>query len=397
MSTTSGVSIAYVAEGKLYVRRPGSDPQLIDSPFVQGILDRVERARERNDWKSQGMAWGFGSQMRGPFGPVDVPAERRRIRFTGVAASGTNELLYALDTDHVGGLFRYEVAAGTEQRLFHRQQFRASDLSAHPVDGSLVFSVRAADGTARVATMAPEGKGLKELTEGDAVDEAPAWAGGTGKVIVFQSAGIGRNEAGIMTGLSPYAVMRLDLDAGTWETLIEEENHDALLPRLAADGTLYFIRRPYEPLGRAPSLWRVGLDVLLFPIRLVQAIVHFLNFFSLMFSRKPLITSGGPPREPIDQRHLMLWGRVVDAQKALAKTDRNGAPAALVPANWQLIRRDAAGNEQAVATNVLAYDIALAGGGIVYTDGATIRHRASDGTVTTVGTGTLVERVTILG
>src|SRR5688500_13501313 len=102
MTTASPVSIAYVAEGKLYVRRPGKDAELIDSPFVQGILDRVERARERNDWKSQGMAWGFSSQMRGPMGAGEVPAERRRIRFAGVAGSGKGELLYALDTDHVG-------------------------------------------------------------------------------------------------------------------------------------------------------------------------------------------------------------------------------------------------------------------------------------------------------
>src|SRR6266487_3483056 len=95
-------ALAYIAEGKLYTQTPGTAAKLIESPFVQGILDRVERDRERGEWKSQGMAWNFGSQMRGPFGPVGLPADRRRIRFSGVSSAGDGkQLLYSLDTDHV--------------------------------------------------------------------------------------------------------------------------------------------------------------------------------------------------------------------------------------------------------------------------------------------------------
>jgi hypothetical protein len=310
-------AVAYVAEGKLYTRAPGAPAKLIDSPFVQGILDRVERDRQRSDWKSQGMAWNFGAQMRGPFAAMEVPGDRRRIRFSGVApVAGGKELLYALDTDHVGGLFQHELADGFERRLYHRQQFRATDLARHPVDGTLAFSVQGADGTARLALMSPEGRGLREITEGDAVDEAPSWVPGPGNVLVFQSAGVGRNQQGMRTGLSTYAVMKMDVDAGKMETLIEPDHADALLPRMTTDGTLYYIRRPYEAFGVKVSPWKVALDIVLFPLRLVRALVHFLDVFSLMFSRKPLITSGGPPREGPDERHLMLWGRMIDARKA---------------------------------------------------------------------------------
>src|SRR5688572_23438970 len=102
--------VAYLAEGKLYVHdgTSGASASLVESPFVQGILDRVERSRERNDWKNQGMGWNLTpGQMMGmnAMGGL-VPAETRRIRFTGVASGGgAGQLLYALDTDHVGGLF----------------------------------------------------------------------------------------------------------------------------------------------------------------------------------------------------------------------------------------------------------------------------------------------------
>jgi hypothetical protein len=39
-----------------------------------------------------------------------------------------------------------------------------------------------------------------------------------------------------------------------------------------------------------------------------------------MFARKPLLTAGGPPKEGPDARVLMLWGKVVDAEKALRQS-----------------------------------------------------------------------------
>src|SRR5215208_3367623 len=298
-------ALAYIAEGKLYTQTPGTAARLIESPFVQGILDRVERDRERSEWKSQGMGWNFSASMRGPMGDMGLPADRRRIRFSGVTSAGdSKQLLYSLDTDHVGGLFQYELGDGIERRLYHRQQLRINDVCRHRGDGTLLFSMLAEDGTAHIGMMGAEGKGFKSITAGDAVDEAPSWVVGeeTAKTVVFQSAGVGRDQGGFRSGLSTYAIMKLEIESGKMETLIEEDNSDVLLPKLTADGTLWFIRRPYEPMGASISPWKLALDMLLFPIRLAGAIVHFFNFFSLMFQRKPLISSGGPPREGPDQR-----------------------------------------------------------------------------------------------
>src|SRR3954464_13854796 len=98
-------TVAYLAEGKLYVKRPQSEkPALIDSPFVQQMLERAERARQRHGWKNQSMGWrlntaaGFGAEAMGQMGG---PADVRRVRFSGLTrGSSAGELLYALDTDH---------------------------------------------------------------------------------------------------------------------------------------------------------------------------------------------------------------------------------------------------------------------------------------------------------
>jgi hypothetical protein len=395
--------VAYLAEGKLYVHDlappaagPG-EPTLVDSPFVQGILDRVERNRERNDWKNQGgMAWNFSpGGMMGMGGMGAMPAETRRIRFTGVTSGGAaGQLLYSLDTDHVGGLFRRDLVEDHEQRLLHKQQFRARDVARRASDGMLALSLYKEDGTAHLAVMNAEGRGLKQVTEGDAVDEAPSW-GADGKSLLFQSAGVGRNAAGFAVSLSPYAIQQLDLDAGKVTTVVETDEDDYLLPRQSGD-TLYYIRRPYQPGGNLPvSPWKVAGDVLLFPFRLARAVVHFLNFMSMMFSRKPLMTAGGPPKEGPDQRYVMLWGKMIDAEKLLKKKGGDGS-GALVPKDWRLVRRGASGSEEVLATRVVAYDVAP-DGTLVYTDGSRVFTRdpgAADWRE--LLRGRLVERVAIV-
>jgi hypothetical protein len=390
-------TVAYLAEGKLYTKRGDAAPRLIDSPFVQSMLNRIQRSRERHDWKSQGMAWqmgagGFGGLMGGR---AMAPAETRRVRFSGLTrGQNPGELLYALDTDHVGGLFLYDTAQQSERRLYHRNQFRAANLSRHPINDTLAVSLRAEDGSAHIAIMEQDGRGLKEITEGDVIDEAPAWSPGDGKTIVYQSSGIGRNAAGFMVAQGPYAIQKLDLDSGDLTTLIEEDTNDLLLPRLLPDGSVLFIRRPYEPSGFTVSPLKVAKDIVFFPFRLVVAIVHFFNWFSHVFARKPLITAGGPTKEGPEQRYIMLWGKMIDAEKAMAQK-KGGDAKSLVPPTWQLVKRAGDDTEEVLAKGVLSFDLAD-DGSIVYTNGSAVYHRAPDGVITELCRGKMIEHVSVV-
>ena len=176
--------------------------------------------------------------------------------------------------------------------------------------------------------------------------------------------------------------------------IVEEDGFDVLLPRQAKDGSLCFIRRPYQPLGQV-SIWRMIQDALLFPFRLVRAIVHFLNFFSLMFTKRPLMTANGPDREGPDQRFLMLFGRVIDAQK-LARASKDGQPVALVPASWVLVRKTTDGAESILAKHVLSYDL-CPDGSFVYSNGSRIFHVTPTGDPSEIARGKLIERVAVLG
>src|SRR2546423_13280585 len=245
--------------------------------------------------------------------------------------------------------------------------------------------------------MEGDARGLKEITEGDAVDEAPSWAPSDKRELVFQSAGIGRNQAGFFIALGPYAIQKLDLDAGDQTTLLEESENDLLLPRLLNDATLLFIRRPYEPAHRHISPLKVALDIVLFPYRLIRAIVHFLDWFSQVFARKPLITASGPPREGPDQRYLMLWGKMIDAEKAI-RASKPGDAKALVPPTWHLVARSRTDEPQRLLAPGVLSDGAADDGAIVYTNGSAIFHLARDaGAPEQILTGKMIEHLSVVG
>jgi hypothetical protein len=383
--------IAYVAEGKLYLKKTDTADaaQLLESPFVQTMLDRSERTRQRYDWKNQGMAWQLNPAGMMGLGRGAMP-NVRQVRVSGLSRGEGDALMYSLETDTVGGLFTYDTAEKHERRIYHRNEFHAQDLARDPATGALALSLRAPDGTAHIGVMDAEGRGLREVTEGDCVDESPAWVVGAQKTLVFQSAGVGRNAAGVRVALGTYAIMKLDLESGEFVTVMEEDEHDLLTPRILPDGSLLFIRRPYELHGPPISVWKVALDVVLWPYRFVVAWVHFFNWFSQVFARKPMITAGGPTKEGPEARYMMLWGKMIDAEKAI-RAKKNDARA-LVPKSWELTRRSASGEERVLATAVLAFDV-TEHGRIVYSNGSVVYEMGTDGTSKEVCRGKMIEQV----
>jgi hypothetical protein len=379
-------SIAYLSDGKLFLKEPGRDVRLIESPFVQQMLDRQEKTRERHEWKRQGMGW---SMTQGLGLPQHASGARRvRTEAVGLGPDGA-DLVYAIQTETVGGLFAWTRADNSERRLLHRNGFAARDLNRHPTTNQLAMSVRGDDFASHIAVMDFGGRGVKQVTEGDSLDEAPSWVGGQEKTLVYQSAGIGRNSAGFMVARGTYGVMKLDLISGQIDTLLEDDDYDYLLPRQTAEGTLYYIRRPYQPLTKPASPWAILKDALLFPFGLVMSFVHFFNWFSMVFRRKPLLTAGGPPKEAPDSRYMMLWGMMIDAEKAMRSKDGDGK--SLVPTSWKLMKRTVDGSETEIASGVLAYDLA-ADGAVVYTNGSTV-WRWFDGKRDEVCAGKMIERI----
>lgn len=385
-ASPSRPTIAYLAQGKIRLKSGDALPRTVESVFGNSIRDKAVRAAQRHSWKGQGdsspfaaAAWGNKAMQSG-----EVP-----LLITSLCASKEpGSLLYSLESGSLCALLEVRDLGADEQRLWNDNNTRIRHVTVSKETGDMVFSLLHQNGTANIGVKRAGRGGYQELTEGDSFDTAPRWQPGSERYIVYQSAGVGRNRDGQFLAFGPFTIQQLDTEAGEITTLVEESGKDCLAPHFAADGCLYYIRRPYVE-HELPSLWTAIKNLLLFPFRLAHAIYNFLNFFSTIFSGRKLSTGGGAKAREMDMKQMMIWGNLVRSQRQGEVEDES---ADLVPKSWELLRRLPNGETRSLANGVLAYDVG-ADGTVVYTNGNAVFLLHPDGRKEQVLNERMIEQV----
>jgi hypothetical protein len=381
-------AVAFLSKRKLHVRKNGVT-QIVESEFERTVRERAASIERRHAWKTQGRGAMFmGGLWAGQTNAWnDVP-----VLLTGLTAGHDGALLYSMETDAVSGIFLLD-AAGVETRLFHTADLRIRHAALHPEGAMLAATAFHQDSMrSNIAVLPVHGTDFSEVTEGDSFDQVPRWVPGTKRRIVFQSAGVGRDAAGRFAGLGPCTIQEFDLDSHDLEEIASETGRDLLQPRQTADGTLYYIRKPYESGIPDASVLGSLKDAALFPFRMARAVFQYFNIFSMMYTGKPLVTNKGAVQRRMDPRQLFIHGNLANAQMVQAHEDEAQA---VVPSSWELVRRARGGQTEVIAKHVLAFDLA-ADGGVLYSGGAEITRLGPDGHSDRVLQAELIEQVLAL-
>jgi len=297
----------------------------------------------------------FGIRAGGQLRPADDAAP---LQATAVQFVDQNRLLYFLRDRSAGGLFERNLVDGSEKRLLHRQNLLLDDLRVDLASGKMLASQVSKNGAANIVSMELNGDGYRELTAGDTVDASPAFVPGKPNEVLFQSAGLARSQEGYVIAQGPFSIQHLDIARGALTPVCDDPRFDHLQPRVVPSGDLLFIRRPYEPVRYRTT--DALLDALYFPFRVLRALFHYLNFFSLMYARKPLTSASGPTVEA-DLKDVLVKGRRIDGETALRKRAFVSGVPSLVPArlrscsetgSWARLR-PASASSPAVASDPL--------------------------------------------
>lgn len=345
-----------IRNGTIFHLTEGKETEYV-SAFAQEKLELEQKTYANNAWKHaesseqgmvpRGMLWGGGGGGTKPQRPKVTCVVRRGER-----------LYYVLQMSRSCGLFFYDLTRDEENRLFHKEEFAPRGLFVAE-DHSIITTATTDDGAVHLVVLDADGRLERTLTSGDCIDEQPFRKD---QQVYYQSSGIARDPTGAIAAVAPSAINRLDLGTGEITTVLSSQTMDYLLPRVAPDGTLYCIETPHRKGGEYPFGERV-LDIVLFPWRMAVATFAFLNAFSLFFAKKPLRTSGGPPRPDLDMSQRILHHRLVNLQQTMRQEGKKVA----VPKSWRLVRH-AGGTTTTIATNVLWFELDESGAP-VFTDG----------------------------
>lgn len=380
----------YISQGSLHLQLENGAKQRIESAFGRSLRDRAAQIQQRHAWKTQGRGAQFMSGML--WGQQGQEAGEFPIHITGVCRGRTpGELLYTLETTDVAGVFAVD-AAGVERRLFHTADFRLRHLALSPDGETIAASVAHNTFITNIAILGVESNEFHEATEGDSVDFAPRWVPGGGRRLVYQSAGVGRDGGGRVTGFGEFGIHELDLNTGRLETLVEEKGYDLLSPQRLADGTLYYIRKPHDRLVKTSPLSALK-DAVLFPFRISFAVFQYFNFFSMRYTGKPLISPKGSAARNIDPMQMMIWGNLANAGRMMDGGDDSANP--LVPDSWHLMKRRQDGSTAVVAKGILSYDLSE-DGHLVYSNGSAIYGMGQSGRPEQIVQGKMIEQVAML-
>jgi hypothetical protein len=113
----------------------------------------------------------------------------------------------------------------------------------------------------------------------------------------------------------------------------------------------------------------------------------------MTYSGKPLKTSGNVRAKEMDMRRLMLMGNYVNALEIMKHSADQETPA-LVPSNWELVRKDSrgAGPAEVVAKGVLSFDLEE-DGCVLFSNGSAIFRLEGSRKPALVLKGNLIEHV----
>lgn len=343
-----------------------------DSAYIVRYRETALRDAKRREWKTQGHTAQLLSE--GLYtGEEEVVAAVHGVSLT----ADENRVLYAFTVNESSGIYcKYlDDEANSEGHIVSSNEADFMSVACNE-QGEMLASVQTDAVTARIAVFQKESGDYKCVTDGDSLDENPSFSP-DGKSVLFNSYGVGRDANNNFVAYMPSEIYRLNLATLDVETVVSDEKNSYIKPVEDEEGNLYCIRKP----GKEKTGGNPVVEILLIPVRIVQAIAGFISAFVMCFTGKNLVSGGS--------------GRAVDSGGGAAKNGRPNAGKAFVnnnllnvdkelkknkkqedygfiPSSWKLVRIGPDGKEAAeIASGVADFCLVRENGAktIVYTNG----------------------------
>lgn len=358
------MKIIYISDNKIYKCTDGKITEL-SSERAQHYKSTVSEIRRNKEWKHS----GTGAQFMGTAAPSGN--ESIFVSINGIADDGTG-LVYSIQLGEMGGIYRKnpDKPEAAEEHIFTGMN---RDIGSISIKNGKI----AACSNGHLSIFDMKGN-FEDITDGDSIESQPCWSADDDRIFC-STAGIARNQYGAPAAYSPRSIMAVDLNSGSMEELFADEKYDFLRPSNDSSGNFYCIRQPYKVPEEKNPLWK---DVLLFPVRIIKALMGFLNAFSVLFGGESLRSGrkqGDVKTKEKSDRELFFEGRLLEAEKNekenTAKGEKNPG---IFPLSRVLVRIAPDGTETVLKRGVMDYAV-LPDGSIICSNGRSLLHITDSG------------------
>lgn len=272
-----------------------------------------------------------------------------------------NKLVYAFTVGETSGIYyKYtDDKEKTEAHALSSSDFTFTSLSLFK-SGKILGSVQTDSVCSNVVVFKNGCSEYETLTGGDSFDENP-FLDKEGNVL-FNSYAVGRDQNNAFITYLPSELYQINPETLEIKELLSHNTFSFIKPIKDKKGNLYCIRKP----GEETQGDNVFLQILMIPVRILQALVGFISAFVACFAKKPLV-SGGSSRSVSsggdvaknggNSKKMWVNNHLINVEKELKRNGKR-EEYGFIPKSWALVRLTQDENGKFVGEYELARGVA---------------------------------------
>ncbi len=328
------MKFAFVDGEKLCIHENGKTA-VLESKYLSRARESALRSAKNKEWKRKTdmlvddeLYFDFDEEVRAAVHCVSHTDSEEKIIYS-FSVNGTSGIYYQYVNDK----------EKTEAHLISSNEVEFVGFSVCK-NGKILSTVQTSSVCANIAVMDNKSGDFQYLTGGDSLDENPSLDRDGN--ILFNSYGVGRDQNNAFVTYGPSEIYRFDNDAKETKLLISSEKFSYVKPIADKNGNIYCIRKP----AIDPPDENVFLQILLIPVRIVQAIVGFISAFVACFAKKPLIqgqsarsigNGGESAKNGANTQKMLINNHLVNVEKEL-KRNKKWSDLGFIPRSWTLVK-----------------------------------------------------------
>ena len=310
-----------------------------ESTYITRYRETATKSAKNKEWKTQGHA----AQMMSEGYYWNEREESVTAAIHGVALTEEdNKIVYAFSVNNSSGIYSklLDDEIKTEAHIVSANDVEFMSVS-YAADGEMLAAVQVDSVTSRIALFPKNSGDYKCVTGGDSLDENPSFDS-TENCVLFNSYGVGRDANNNFIEYMPSEVYRLNLSTLDVELVVSDPKFSYIKPLADPKGDIYCIKKPgSEKTGGNPIV-----EILMIPVRIVQAIAGFISAFVMCFSGKSLVSGqsgrsaigdGSAAKKGGDAKKVFINNNLLNVDKELKKNKKQ-EDYGFIPSSWKIVR-----------------------------------------------------------